>query len=153
MTDSDPAACSVHAGGLQTQALCTSLDIYRHLGNDCVVWDVVFGKLVDTTQGMARYWEAGLGVARSLLALPALTDHSQFQQAAMTVLALSFAFPHQSFRTFPRRLPWQHHGFWFRGSQPRGVLCLVIRSDPTLCNPVDYSPPGSSVPGDSPGKN
>ena len=24
---------------------------------------------------------------------------------------------------------------------------------PTLCNPMDYSPPGSSVHGDSPGKN
>ena len=29
----------------------------------------------------------------------------------------------------------------------------VIRSCPTLCNPMDCSPPGSSVHGDSPGKN
>ena len=33
------------------------------------------------------------------------------------------------------------------------VLCLVTQSCPTLCNPMDYSPPGSSVHGDSPGKN
>ena len=33
------------------------------------------------------------------------------------------------------------------------VLCLVTQLCPTLCNPVDCSPPGSSVPGDSPGKN
>ena len=33
------------------------------------------------------------------------------------------------------------------------VLCLVAQSCPTLCNPMDYSPPGSSVHGDSPGKN
>ena len=33
------------------------------------------------------------------------------------------------------------------------MLCLVIQSYPTLCNLVDCSPPGSSVPGDSPGKN
>ena len=33
------------------------------------------------------------------------------------------------------------------------VLCLVSRSCPTLCNPIDCSLPGSSVHGDSPGKN
>ena len=32
------------------------------------------------------------------------------------------------------------------------VLFLVARSCMTLCNPKDSSPPGSSVPGDSPGK-
>ena len=33
------------------------------------------------------------------------------------------------------------------------VLCLVAQSHPTLCDPMDCSPPGSSVHGDSPGKN
>ena len=33
------------------------------------------------------------------------------------------------------------------------VLCLVAQSCPTLCDPIDYSPLGSSVHGDSPGKN
>ena len=33
------------------------------------------------------------------------------------------------------------------------VLCLVTQSCPTFCNPMDCSPPGSSVHGDSPGKN
>ena len=33
------------------------------------------------------------------------------------------------------------------------VLCLVAWSCPTLCGPMDCSPPGSSVHGDSPGKN
>ena len=33
------------------------------------------------------------------------------------------------------------------------VLCLVTQSSQTLCNPMDCSPPGSSVHGDSPGKN
>ena len=33
------------------------------------------------------------------------------------------------------------------------VLCLVDQSCLTLCNPMDCSPPGSSVHGDSPGKN
>jgi len=32
-------------------------------------------------------------------------------------------------------------------------LCLVTQSCPTLCNPMDYSPPGFSVHGNSPGKN
>ena len=33
------------------------------------------------------------------------------------------------------------------------MLCLVAQSCPTLCNPMDCSPPGSSVRGDSLGKN
>ena len=33
------------------------------------------------------------------------------------------------------------------------VLCLVAQSCPTLCDPMDCSPPGSSVHGDFPGKN
>ena len=33
------------------------------------------------------------------------------------------------------------------------MLCLVAQSCLTLCNPMDCSPPGSSVCGDSPGKN
>ena len=32
-------------------------------------------------------------------------------------------------------------------------VCLVIQSCLTLCDPMDCSPPGSSVHGDSPGKN
>ena len=32
-------------------------------------------------------------------------------------------------------------------------LCLVTQTCPTLCNPMDYSLPGSSVHGDSPDKN
>ena len=33
------------------------------------------------------------------------------------------------------------------------VLCLVAQLYPTLCDPMDCSPPGSSVHGVSPGKN
>ena len=33
------------------------------------------------------------------------------------------------------------------------MLCLVTQSCPTLCDPMDCSPPGFSVHGDSPGKN
>ena len=33
------------------------------------------------------------------------------------------------------------------------LLCLVAQSCPTLCNPMDCSPPGSSAHGGSPGKN
>ena len=32
-------------------------------------------------------------------------------------------------------------------------MCVVTQSCPTLCDPIDCSPPGSSVHGDSPGKN
>ena len=33
------------------------------------------------------------------------------------------------------------------------TVCLVSQSCPTLCDPTDCGPPGSSVHGDSPGKN
>ena len=33
------------------------------------------------------------------------------------------------------------------------AVCLVTQLCPTLCNPMDCGPPGSSVHGDSPGKN
>ena len=33
------------------------------------------------------------------------------------------------------------------------VLCIVTQLSPTLCDPMDGSLPGSSVHGDSPGKN
>ena len=36
---------------------------------------------------------------------------------------------------------------------PCAVLCLVTQSCLTLCDPMDCSPPHSSVHGDSPGKN
>ena len=36
---------------------------------------------------------------------------------------------------------------------PSPVLCLVTQSYSTLCDPMDCSPPGSSVHGDPPGKN
>ena len=32
-------------------------------------------------------------------------------------------------------------------------VCSVTQAWPTLCDPMDCSPPGSSVPGDSPGKD
>ena len=33
------------------------------------------------------------------------------------------------------------------------VLCLVVPSCPTLCDPMDCTLPGSCIHGDSPGKN
>ena len=41
-------------------------------------------------------------------------------------------------------------GHWLRCC---AVLCLAARSFPTLCDPMDCSPPGFSVHGDSPDKN
>ena len=40
-----------------------------------------------------------------------------------------------------------------RSLREAAVLCLVSQSCPSLCNPVDCSPSGSSVHGDSPGKS
>ena len=33
------------------------------------------------------------------------------------------------------------------------AVCLVAQACPTLCDPIDCSPPGFSVHGDSPGRN
>ena len=41
---------------------------------------------------------------------------------------------------------------WIRKMCICVVRCLVAQSCPTLCNPMDCSPPGSSVHGGSPGK-
>ena len=32
-------------------------------------------------------------------------------------------------------------------------MCFITQSCPTLCDPMNWSPPGSSVHGDSPAKN
>ena len=42
---------------------------------------------------------------------------------------------------------------WIRKMCICVVRCLVAQSCPTLCNPMDYSPPGSSVHWDSSGKD
>ena len=42
--------------------------------------------------------------------------------------------------------------FTFKGAHIYAVLCLVAQSCHTLCD-MDYSPPASSVHGESPGKN
>ena len=49
--------------------------------------------------------------------------------------------------------------FFFLVLVPKGVvglhvcMCLVTQSCLTLCKPIDSSPPGSSIHGDTPGKN
>ena len=46
---------------------------------------------------------------------------------------------------------WEGRGL-SRGKAVNWV-CLVTQSCPSLCDPTDYSPPDSSVHGDSPSKN
>ena len=45
------------------------------------------------------------------------------------------------------------HRLLFLNTCKKVVKVLVAQLYPTLCDPMDYSPPGSSVHGDSPGKN
>ena len=57
------------------------------------------------------------------------------------------------------------YGAWLAGTPPQStpvspclthvglMLCLVAQACLTLCDPMDYSLPGSSVHGDPPGKN
>ena len=70
--------------------------------------------------------------------------------------------------TFPISVKWCHYsptcslqklGNYLRyislinHTQSIPVLCLVTQSCLPLCNPMDCNPPGSSIHGDSPGKN
>ena len=48
---------------------------------------------------------------------------------------------------------WPNINPGLRLSRPWVVLRLAARSCPTLCDPMDHSPPGPSVHGDSPDKN
>ena len=55
------------------------------------------------------------------------------------------------------RLLWKKKSLCKKETKPAAenscVLCLVAQSSPALYDPRDCSPPGSSVHGDSPGKN
>ena len=42
---------------------------------------------------------------------------------------------------------------WEKAPEKHHVLCVVTQLCLILCNPMSYSAPGSSVHGDSPGKN
>ena len=52
---------------------------------------------------------------------------------------------------FPFSKEWRLRAF--AHAVPSVLLCLVAQSCPTVCNPMDSSPAGSSVLGDCPGKN
>ena len=51
------------------------------------------------------------------------------------------------------RLHWQAGSVPLAPSGKPIIQCWVTQSCPTLSNPTDYTPPGSSAHGDSPGKN
>ena len=55
----------------------------------------------------------------------------------------------EHFRVFPNS---RYHMVIVHSHAPMCV-CLVAQSCLTLCDPMDFSPPGSSVHGGSPGKN
>ena len=50
------------------------------------------------------------------------------------------------------RLMQLDSGMPFCTSLESGMLYFIAQSCPTLCNPMDWSPPGSFVHGDSPGQ-
>ena len=52
-----------------------------------------------------------------------------------------------------KRYPYRKRNAYILTLYLYAVLCLVTQSSPTLCNPMDCSLPGSSVQGDSPGKD
>ena len=53
-----------------------------------------------------------------------------------------------------RKQSWDELGDW-ETEMDKYTLCCAksLQSCPTLCDPMDCSPPGSAVHGDSPGKN
>ena len=59
------------------------------------------------------------------------------------LLACRLLFPWSRMETVSTAVKAQSPNHW----------CLIADSCPTLCDPMDYSPPGSSARGDSPSKN
>ena len=56
--------------------------------------------------------------------------------------------------TKPPYAEWRRVGVRYQLFSRRCLsMCLVAKSCPTLCDPMDCSPAGPSVHGDSPGKN
>ena len=53
----------------------------------------------------------------------------------------------------PKGKGWWGEGLGIGDWRMRFVCAKSLQSGPTLCDPMDCSPPGSSVHGDSPGKN
>ena len=54
--------------------------------------------------------------------------------------------------------PREYYAFWSKSNRERQILYVIdaaksLQSCPTLCDPIDGSPPGSPGPWDSPGKN
>ena len=58
---------------------------------------------------------------------------------------------HNGFVIHLKHTSWSVKSYW--PLEALWCLCLVALSCPTLCNPTDYSPLGSSIHGDFPGKN
>ena len=45
------------------------------------------------------------------------------------------------------------YAIFFFSTSAAAAAAKLLQSCPTLCNPIDSSPPGSAIPGISPGKN
>ena len=69
------------------------------------------------------------------------------------VINIVFIFFLDNSRLFNFTYPISQLIFTLYFSVTCAVLCLFAQSRPTLCDSMYYSPPGSSVHGDSPGKN
>ena len=92
-------------------------------------------------------------LSASLFASPASFHSKIHPKCSMGAIAVSTAAFHNGPRFFPNVpapcLGPSHHLLFARIT----VACLVTRSCLTLCNPMDCRLSGSSVHGDSPGKN
>ena len=126
----------------------------------------VENKLTDikvVRRGGKMYWEVGVNIYTPLCV-------KCWVQASVSLS--SFTLIKRLHYSSLSTLEWYHLRFWgcwyFPGSLdsslwfiqlgilhnvPCAALCLVAQSYLTLCDPIDCSLPGSSVHGDSPGKN
>ena len=84
------------------------------------------------------WWAAIYGVTQSRTRLKRLSSSSSSSSSMYT------------HGWIPSVFIWNHHNIVNR---LHAALCLVTQSRLTLCDPIDCSPPGSSVHGDSPGKD
>ena len=89
-----------------------------------------------------------------LLPHPIPQDHPSAPALSTLSHASNLDWQSVSHTSFEYEFRIKRPGFSFGLNHPQEeCVCLVVQSCPTPCDPMDCSPPGSSVLGDSPGKN
>ena len=112
-------------------------------GLSCSLWDLVPWPGVEPGPSALGEWSLSHWTTREVLRF-------QFADILGKIQLWRECWPHRGSTADLFRVMERYYSF---AVVVITCLCLVAQSCLTLCNPLDCSPPGSSVHGDSPGKN